>query len=260
MKKSLIALTLAAAVAFLVVGCSQESSAPAPAAAPEAAGPVLAEGTPPNVGVIAEVLEGDGNSYVLLTNTGKNYWIAAPQAALSVGESVAISEPAEKLNYKSETLGRTFERIFFVATLMPKNAMQGDAAGAADPHAGVDMDKGSAPMAAAPAGPVSLEGIEKIADGQTVADLFAKKDELVGTQVAFRGKIVKFSSGIVGSNWAHVRDGTGEAGTNDITVTTQNVAKVGDIVVVRGTLEKDVDIGSGYFFPVIFQNAEVTVE
>jgi hypothetical protein len=262
MKKSVIALTLAASVAFMAAGCTQESSAPAPAAAPEAAAPALAEGTPPNVGVVSEALEGDSKSYVLMVNGENSYWIAAPQIALNVGESIAISAPIEKTDYKSEELGRTFERIFFVDTLMPKTSMGGGAAAeGSDPHAGVDMSQGQDGMPkAAPPADVSLEGIEKVEGGQTVADLFNKRDELVGKEVSFRGKVVKFSRGIMGSNWAHVRDGTGEAGTNDITVTTQDNADVGDTVVVSGIVEKDIDIGSGYFFSVILQNAKITKE
>lgn len=265
MKKNLIALTLAAALAFVVAGCSQESSAPAPAAAPSMApATVAALGTPPKVGVVSEVVEGDGMSYVLMVNGDNNYWIAAPQIALNVGEQIAISTPTEKTAYKSEALDRTFDKIFFVDTLMPKSAMGGGMGGGMSGSMGGSMGggnpHGSSMPASSQSADVAFDGIEKPADGYTVSELFGKSAELNGQSVNFRGKVVKFSRGIMGANWAHIQDGTGEAGTNDITVTTQGDANVGDTVLVTGTLEKDVDIGSGYFFPVIFQNAQLVVE
>jgi hypothetical protein len=65
----------------------------------------------------------------------------------------------------------------------------------------------------------------------------------------------------MGKNWLHVRDGTGEEGTNDLTVTTIDVLpNVGDLVLVTGPLETDKDFGMGYRYDLIIEDAEVTVE
>ncbi len=103
--------------------------------------------------------------------------------------------------------------------------------------------------------------IAKTNDG-TVADLYAKKDELAGKQVTLRGKVMKFSPMIMGKNWIHVQDGSGEAsaGNNDMTVTTSQSANVGDTVLVKGTLVANKDFGAGYSYDVIVEDAEVTVE
>jgi hypothetical protein len=71
---------------------------------------------------------------------------------------------------------------------------------------------------------------------------------------------VKFNGGILGKNWLHVRDGSGAEGTNDLTVTTDAVVKVGDLVLVTGTLASDRDFGSGYKYALIVENAKVKVE
>jgi len=60
--------------------------------------------------------------------------------------------------------------------------------------------------------------------------------------------------------WLHIMDGTGGEGTNDLAVTTDAVASVGDIVVVNGELAVDKDFGFGYKYDIIIENAEVTVE
>ena len=64
----------------------------------------------------------------------------------------------------------------------------------------------------------------------------------------------------MGANWLHIQDGTGEAGTNDLTVTTSQMAEVGATVVVEGVLVMDRDFGSGYKYAVIIENAAVTIE
>ena len=75
------------------------------------------------------------------------------------------------------------------------------------------------------------------------------------------GKVVKVNANIMGKNWLHVRDGSGEEGTNDLTITSAGaVPAVGDTVLVTGTLGLNRDFGMGYQYPVIVEDAEVTVE
>jgi len=114
------------------------------------------------------------------------------------------------------------------------------------------------PAPTATAGEVS--GIATAEGGKTVAEIFAAKTELAGQEILLRGKVVKFNGGIMGKNWLHVQDGTGAAGTNDLTVTTDAPAKVGDTVLIKGKLATDKDFGSGYKYAVIVEEAAVTVE
>lgn len=117
------------------------------------------------------------------------------------------------------------------------------------------------PTPAAPAGNVDLSGIEKADGGKTIAEIYAEKDQLADQSVVFRGKVVKVNPDIMGKNWLHVRDGSGEEGSNDLTVTTAGVLpEVGDTVVVNGPVGLNVDFGMGYEYDVIIEDAEVTVE
>ena len=116
------------------------------------------------------------------------------------------------------------------------------------------------PMPTAEVADVDLSGIEKAADGVTVAELFATKEQLAGQPVTLRGKVVKVNAGIMGTNWLHVRDGSGEEGANNITITTGQMADVGDVVLVTGVLTVDKDFGMGYEYDAIIENAEIMVE
>ncbi|HSN70755.1 MAG TPA: hypothetical protein VLT59_04570 [Steroidobacteraceae bacterium] len=108
---------------------------------------------------------------------------------------------------------------------------------------------------------VDLSGIEKAEGGRTIAEVFENNSELAGESVLFRGKVVKVNAGIMGRNWLHVRDGSGAEGSNDLTVTTTDAApNVGDTVLVNGTVSVNKDFGMGYVYPVVIEDASVTVE
>jgi hypothetical protein len=61
----------------------------------------------------------------------------------------------------------------------------------------------------------------------------------------------------VGSIWVHVQDGTGDAaaGTHDLTIQTQQSVTAGQRVAFRGRLRKDVDLGFGYHYDALVEDA-----
>ena len=89
---------------------------------------------------------------------------------------------------------------------------------------------------------------------------WSQKASLKEKGVTVKGQVVKFSPGIMNRNWIHLQDGSGSADkkTNDITVTTQDDAKVGDVVTVKGTVRLDKDFGAGYAYPVIVEDAKLS--
>ncbi len=97
------------------------------------------------------------------------------------------------------------------------------------------------------------------ANAKTVAELWALRAALAGKDIAVKGKVVKVTAGVMGKNWLHVRDGSGSKATkdNDLAVTTDATAKVGDVVTLSGTVSVDKDFGAGYAYPVIIENAKL---
>ncbi|OOY48809.1 hypothetical protein [Solemya velum gill symbiont] len=62
----------------------------------------------------------------------------------------------------------------------------------------------------------------------------------------------------MGTDWAHIEDGTGkkeDLNNKIIFRSTQGGVAVGDEVVAKGVLYLNKDYGSGYFYPVIVENA-----
>jgi hypothetical protein len=104
--------------------------------------------------------------------------------------------------------------------------------------------------------------VAELTEGQNIAYVFANKDELAGQQVSLRGKVVKYNDGIMGRNFIHIQDGSGDAadGSNDLTVTSKEATAVGETVVLTGTIILNKDFGAGYSFPVMMEGASITTE
>lgn len=96
-------------------------------------------------------------------------------------------------------------------------------------------------------------------NARTVAEIVTKRTELKDKPVLVRGKVVKFTGGVMGKNWLHVRDGTGSASdkSNDLVVTTADETSVGAVVLVKGTVRTDVQLGSGYAYAVMVDGASL---
>ena len=150
--------------------------------------------------------------------------------------------------------------IFAASAIALDHYAGGMARGASTPlpegHPSIDMHGGGAP--AAPK--FDFSKIVKPKDGKTVQEVYQDKAKLNGKRVTLRGKVVKYSEAIMGKNWIHLRDGTGKEPANDLTLTTQTTAKVGDTVLVEGTVTLDKDLGAGYKYDVIIEDAKVKVE
>jgi hypothetical protein len=219
------------------------------------------------VGPIIETMNAGGYTYVKVATAQGEVWSAAPECEVEAGQVVSITTAMPMDNFRSDTLDRTFDRVYFVSGFgqsKPGGTPGGMAGGTPPPDMpphGEDPakwahDKANVP----PPADVDLAGIEKVAGGYTVAEVYQIRNTLEGREVQVRGKVVKFLPNIMGKNWIHLRDGSGTEGTNDLTITTSATAAVGDLVVVKGPLSVNKDFGAGYKYEAIVEGATVTVE
>ncbi len=219
-------------------------------------------------GKVKETLGAGGYTYILLATEQGEIWAAASRFAVAPGDEVEIAALSSMRNFRSPTLGRVFEEIQFAglvkvidgsATAEPAHTQ----APTRDLPPGHPPLRGEVAAQPKPDQPSRTKAgqIERLADGVTVAELFANKAELAGTVVRLRGQVVKASRKILGSNWLHIQDGSGEPGKNDITVTAKNdFATVGSIVVIEGTVGVDKDFGAGYSYDVIVEDAKILLD
>ena len=95
---------------------------------------------------------------------------------------------------------------------------------------------------------------------RTIADLRAQRAKLVGQAVAVRGRVVKVNHDILNNNWLHLRDASTENDKTELVVTTHGDAQRGELVRVRGTVAIDRDMGAGFRYDVLLEDAMVVHE
>ncbi|MGL6111162.1 MAG: nucleotide-binding protein [Rubrivivax sp.] len=193
-------------------------------------------------GEVLETRNVDSYTYLRLKTGEGEVWAAVPTTALKPGAQVTIGNATTMRNFESKTLKKTFDSIVFGQLV--------------DPNAKPAAPQGASP-AAPPAAPAAKVAKATGPDARTVAEVVTGKASLNTKTVQVRAQVVKVSLGIMGKNWLHLQDGSGKAsdGSNDILVTTQDQAAVGDIVTARGTVRTDVNLGSGYVYSVLIENA-----
>jgi hypothetical protein len=202
-------------------------------------------------GTVLETMDASNYTYVRVQAGSRELWAAASRFKVAVGDKVAISLDQPMENFHSETLKRDFPLIYFVSRIAPEGAANAPSLAVA--HAQSPASASSArpdPGAAPPAPP---------GNATPVAEVWKTRVELAGKRVTVHGKIVKYNGGILGVNWIHLQDGTGKAadGSNDITITSETEAKVGDVITATGVVAIDKDLGSGYQYKVIIEHASL---
>jgi len=126
------------------------------------------------------------------------------------------------------------------------------------PHVPVEQLSGGSAAARAPFTEVKIEKATG-KNAYSVAEIFAKSKSLDGKVVRVRGKVVRYNPAIMGRNWIHIQDGTGDPmkNTHDLVATSTEKATVGDVITVEGKLAADKDFGAGYTYAAIIEGAKV---
>jgi len=233
-------------------------------------------------------------TYLLLEDKTGKVWAAIPKTPVKTGDEIAIIDIAVMKDFHSKTLEKTFDLILFavlsegcpfkesggeIVSEMPSGMMPGKMPSAKMSQAATPpqaaMPHGTMPQAATPHGTMPSMGdstkkskaipedikVSKAVgeDAYTIEEIYSKKEELSQKTITVRAIVVKFMPQIMGKNWIHLQDGTGSAeiGNNDIAVSTLETAKIGEEVIVKGTLGIDKDFGMSCAFGVLIEEATI---
>lgn len=197
-------------------------------------------------GTVLEVTDVENYTYLLIRTADGDVWAAIPKTPVVAGTEVSVVDAVEMGGFESPTLQRRFDRIVFGR--LGDSAKHGGHEDIAAMHAALggspDVAKVSVARASGP-------------DARTVAEVVTDRAALRDKAVKVRGQVVKFTPAVLGRNWVHLRDGSGSAsdGSNDILVTTADEATIGDVVMVTGVVRTDRDLGSGYSYQVLIEDA-----
>lgn len=189
---------------------------------------------------VMEVIPVSAYTYLHVTENGKDYWIAAPRADFKVGEVIVFSNYMEMKNFESKELKKTFESILFID------------------NASVKLGEGIMNEPMKPT--ISKEDIkiEPIKDGVTIAQIFENPDNYSNKVVKVKGKVIKINSGIMKKNWIHLQDGTSYQDNYDLTITSNDMVRNGDVVVFEGKIVLNKDFGYGYSYKVLMEDAKAS--
>ena len=208
---------------------------------------LVAETGPMN-GTVAETIDAGGYTYIRIKDS--DTWIATATMEVSEGDPIEYSGGAEMLDFHSKSLDRTFESIWFVqkVSITEQDASrQAAAQGHAPIPAGTPRDAATA--APAPG------SIEKLDGGKNVEEILSDRAALHGQTVSLRAKVIKVSENIMGMNWVTLQDGTGAAPDNKLLAISSEMVAVGEVVTAKGVLENDVDLGYGYKYAALLEEA-----
>ena len=196
-------------------------------------------------GEVLDVKDVQSYTYLLLKTREGETWAAVPTSAVKKGEQVKLDNPMVMHDFESKALKRKFDSIVFGSLAQP----------------GAKVASASAGHTAPPPATTLVAKVDKATgpEAKTVAEVVATPSPLKDKTVAIRGRVVKYNPGIMGKNWIHLQDGSGSpaSGTHDLVITTPDTTAVGEVVNARGTVRTNVDLGSGYTYAVLVEDARI---
>jgi hypothetical protein len=207
---------------------------------------------------VAEVVQTSNYTYLKVSDNGAENWIAVTRQEAAAGEVYYYDQALEMKNFNSKELKRTFETIYFVQGL----SKQPITAAAAPPAGMGGMGEMGGDAAAKHTGKIALEkkpgiSITPVAGSVSIAQLWADKDKYSGKTIKIKGQVVKINEQVMGKNWIHIQDGSGDSGNFDLAVTTLDGMKMDDVVTFEGVITLNKDFGAGYFYEVIMEDAKL---
>ena len=283
---------------------------PEPASSLAALSPALDPGSTTDdssaaiTGSVLETMPASKYTYLRLATNNGEVWTAVPSATVAIGSHVSVENATRMTDFKSSTLKRTFDVIYFgtlaasdgkTATATPRfspaDALVGEPAGENDEqalppghpdigdsqtgpvansdalpagHPNIDGASASphAQLGSAPASPLPALAVAPARgqDAHVISELSAQRKQLAGKRVRVRGQVTKVTPDVQGHTFFHLRDGKPSDPVTDLVVTSTSTPERGQVATFEGTLRADVDIGIGYSYPVLLENAVLVAE
>jgi hypothetical protein len=197
-----------------------------------------------HIATVIDKIPAKGYTYLQVSESKNDYWIAVPTMEIEIGETVYFSRFMVMEDFSSENIDKSFDEILFVE----------DARKSPTPDEMKNIHSGA----------TSTEKqeikVEPLKDGITVQQLYDDKSTLNGKVVKVKGQVTKFNKQIMKRNWIHIQDGTGAENEFDLVITSNTDVQVGDIIIAEGKVAVDKDFGAGYFFPVMIEEAQIEKE
>lgn len=204
-----------------------------------------------HTGSVTFTVNTDKYTYIKLDESGKEVWLAALTMQVSVGDVVEYTGGVLMKDFHSKAMEKTFEYILFVTRIrVLKSALSEKK----EQMPGKEYHENIPGMEQAV--PLPKKGkIVKAEGSLTIKEIFSDRDQLTGSEITLRAKVMKVSKNILGKDWVTLQDGTGVSPEDRLIATTTEAVNTGDVLTVKGTVITDVNIGTGYSYKVMIENA-----
>jgi len=205
--------------------------------------------------VVEEVQQSKAYTYLRVTEKDNTYWIAIAKKDVQEDDVLYYNHSLEMKDFESKDLDQKFETIYFVDKISDKPLKQSANMLKNNPHGNTqsgNMIK-SNPHGNTQSALKDVISVDAVEGGITIAELFAKKEKYVGKNVKVRGQVVKYNAQIMDRNWVHIQDGTSYENKFDLTITTDDVFKPGDVVTFEGKIALNKNLGAGYTYELLME-------
>lgn len=212
--------------------------------------------------LVKEVLQTSQYTYIRFQEIGNpenkdidTLWCAVSSIDTKAGETLYYKGGFAMKQFQSKELGRSFNEILFIDDISKTNDFVKKEIAAVPSHQ--QMESTDSAMVGKPKIEKLEVKVDKVAGGISIAELYANKTKYEGKTVKIKGQVTKFSPEIMEKNWVHLQDGSEADGKFDLTITTKETVKVGDIVIFEGKIALNKDLGYSYFYEVLLEEAKI---
>lgn len=183
--------------------------------------------------VVDRVVNRDGAQLLEVRQGRLATWVKVPAIGAEVGDYVLLGQGTPRSDVEIPEIGARVPQVVDIA------------------HARV-VDRVKAENAVrSPAPP----------DAVPIGTVYAELEDRADQEIVVYGAVARVA-GAIDWYWVHLQDGTGDRaeGTHDLTVQTKQAVAEGQRVAFRGTLRADVDLGFGYHYDALVEDATLVVE
>ncbi len=210
-----------------------------------------------HIGAVQEIYGTEKYIYMLIEEEGREVWLAVMsdfiKDKLIVGDKVEYLVGNTIKEFSSITLDKTFDSLHFVTHIR----IYTESPESMQPYRRNNDRRNNSSIHKEVREPAKGE-IKTAIWRKSIEEIFIEKDNLKNKTVVLKARVMRVSKYIMGKSWVTLQDGTGSAPDNKIMAVTRDAVSEGDLLTVEGILRTNVDLGSGYKYKVLIEEAKFT--
>ena len=182
--------------------------------------------------------------YLKVKEGPRSYWISTWKMPVKKGDVFYYKDGILKLNFYSKEHNMYFDTLYLISKISKAPVFAKTNA----------IDK----VKTKKKGGSTKSEIDKKIKRNTVAlsKLLSQPEKYKGKIIKVKGKCTKVNTNIMGKNWVHIQEKDKSGKVYDLVVTTTGPATVGEECYFEGKIDTKLDLGAGYFFDIIMQDAK----